>query len=283
MVTGWRKVIAVALTAGAAIGGQLAAVAQAQAAQVPGASRPAVSIAVTSRFKPVTHEVFVKFHAGAFTSAAIHGTITGAVAGQVAALYGQEFPYTKRAVRLRSMRLKSARTRYSFAVTPVLATRYSVRLFASGSPRARALATSAAVNLYVISNGFFKGGQAQCGVPVCHETAQLFVIVPPTALGTEAGKRIRSYFGLILGVVNQPPPPKWLDLNGGHARIWRSRRLNDIEFETTISWSFTISFHSFSWAWLVCRLDTESSDGLGLPGHHGCGTGRVLRTVTYLG
>lgn len=283
MVTGWRKVIAVALTAGAAIGGQLAAVTQAQAAQAPGASRAAVSIAVTSSFKPVTHEVFVIFHAGAFTNAAIHGTITGAAAGQVAALYGQEFPYTKRAVRLHSMRLKSARMPYSFTVTPVLATRYSVRLFANGSPKARALATSVAVNLYVISNGFFKGAQAPCGVPVCHETAQVFTFVPPAALAAEAGKRVRSYFGLDLGVVNLPPPPKWLSLNSGNASTSRSRRLNDSEFETTISWSFTIGDHSYSWAWLACRLDTEAADGLGLPGHHGCGTGRVLRTVAYLG
>ncbi len=33
----------------------------------------------------------------------------------------------------------------------------------------------------------------------------------------------------------------------------------------------------------VCVKDTVSRDGLGLPGSHGCGARRVLRTVSYLG
>ncbi len=269
------------VAAGAAIAAQLAASAPAHA--TPTAPAPAITIAVTSRFRPVTHDVFVVFQAGPSTSAAVHGTIAGAAAGDVAVLFGQEFPYKKPAVRLVSQRLASGKAAYSFTVTPVLATRYAVRLFANGSPKAPQLATSRALNLYVIGNGLVSTGAVHCAVPTCRVTVKVFSIVPPTTLRTEIAKPIHPYFGLSLGTVTVPPPPKWMILDGGHARVTRALRLSPVKFEHTVSFTFTTGTHSFSWAQFTCFRDSEPRDGLGLPGYHSCGAARVLRTVPYLG
>ena len=62
-----------------------------------------------------------------------------------------------------------------------------------------------------------------------------------------------------------------------------ARRMSAIEFVRTISFSFTIGTHSYYWAWRACLQSTVSKDGIGLPGYHGCGASRVLRTTPYLG
>lgn len=284
MLNRWRRAVVVA---GAAIVAQLAAIAPTSAAAAavaaPAPAAPRVGVAVTSPFRPVTGDVFVTFHGGTFSDAKIHGTITGAAAGEVAVLFGQVFPYKKPSVRLGSVSLTAAKKAYSFTVTPTLATRYSVRLFASAAPKAPRLATSPAVNIYVISNGFFKGGHATCARPTCHQTVRVFTIVPASIQRAEMAKAIHAYFGLSLGAVSLPPPPKLLRQYGGHSRATRARRVSSTEFEHTISFTFSIGGHSFSYAWLTCVHDTEAKDGLGLPGHHGCGATFVPRTVAYLG
>jgi len=279
MLRACRRATVVALAGAAAIAAQLAAVAPAQAAT------PTITIAATSKIKPVTGDVFVAFHAGALSGATIHGSISGATAGEVAVLYAQPFPYKTPAARLDSITLKTGKTAYSFTVTPTLATRYAVRLFATGHfkiPTAAPIATSPTKNLYVVGNGFWTGG-ANCGRPVCHETLHQYVIVPTSALGLEMSKLLLPYFGLSLGSANVPPPPKWLYLRAGHASVSAARRISAIEFERTISYSFTIGSHSYYWAWVTCLRDTVSKDGIGLPGYHGCGASRTPRTVAYLG
>lgn len=284
MFNRWRRAVVVAVAVGVAIVAQLAAIAPASAAPAPAApAAPRVGVAVTSSFRPVTGDVFVTFHGGTFSDAKVHGTITSAATGEVAVLFGQVFPYKKPSVRLGSVNLTAAKKAYSFTVTPTLATRYSVRLFASGAPKALRLATSRAVNIYVISNGFFNGGHAGCGRPTCHQTVHVFTIVPASILRAEMAKAVHSYFGLSLGAVSPPPPPKLLRQYGGHSRATRARRVSSTEFEHTISFTFGIGGHSFRYAWLACFHDTEAKDGIGLPGHHGCGDKFVPRTTAYLG
>jgi hypothetical protein len=264
------------LAASAAIAAQLTVIGPAQAAA------PVISIAATPKIKPVTHDHFVVFHGGALASAQIHGTITGAAAGEVAALYALQFPYKTPPARLGSIRLKAAKTVYSFPVTPTLATRYVVRLFADSAFKTQ-LASSAAANLYVVAGGFFTGGSATCTRPVCHQTFHVFAIVPASALRVEMRKHFYTYFGLNLGSVRVPPPPSTLVVFGGHAHTSPPGQISADEFERTVTFAFTIGGHSYSWAWLECAKDSESIDGLGLPGSHGCGASQVPRTVAYLG
>ena len=278
MLRAWRRVTFVATLAGsAAMAAQLAAVVPAQAAT------PTVTVAATSSSPPVTGDVFVVFRGGKYGSARIHGTITGAAAGEVATLYAQRFPYTTAARPVSSIALSvtGTRTTYSFTVTPTLATRYQVKIFASKSATTP-LATSPRQNLYVMNSGWTTGGKT-CGRPVCHETLHLFTVLPSTALRVEMSKPFYPYFGINLSTAGTPPPPRWLYLNAGDASVSGARRISAGEYERTLTFSFTVGNDGYDWDWTVCVKDTVSRDGLGLPGSHGCGAGRVLRTVSYLG
>jgi hypothetical protein len=273
MFRAWRRAAVVAVIGGAAIAAQLAAVVPAQAAA------PTVTIAAGSKIKPVTGDVYAVYLGGSYGNATIHGTITGAAAGEVATLYAQRFPFTKAAAPVSSVTLSGAGTRtYSFTVTPTLATRYKVMLFAKSTP----LATSPIKIVYVVSGGSVTGG-ARCGRPVCKETFHLYTVLPSSALGVEMRKHVYPYFGLNLSPVVEPPPPTWLYLNAGHASVSAARRINASAFENTITFTFTIGNDGFYWGWNACWKDTVSADGLGLPGYHACGASRVPRTAAYLG
>jgi hypothetical protein len=86
-----------ALTGGVAIVTPLAALAPAQAAG------PTITIAATSKIKPVTGDVYVVFHGGTSSSAVIRGAISVTASGEVARLYAQRFPYTKPAKPIQSV------------------------------------------------------------------------------------------------------------------------------------------------------------------------------------
>jgi hypothetical protein len=279
MLRPWRR-IAVATFAGtAAIAAQLTLIAPAQAAA------PTITVAATSKIAPVTGDVMVVYLGGAYSSATIHGTIAGAAAGEVAVLYGQQFPYKKPPVRLGAVTLHSSTLAYSFRVTPDLATHYAVKLFTSASARIPA-ATSRVQNVYVLANGKVTGGKScQRDRPVCHETYHLYIIVPPSALSTEMGKHTYPYVGLNLAPTSAPPPPKWLYLNAYHASVTTARKTNTDEFVNVLTFRLPIGNDGYYFNWLTCARDTVRADGLGLPGSHGCGyLHRVSGThFSYLG
>jgi hypothetical protein len=277
MPNAWRRTAVAALAAGAAIAAQFMAIAPAQAAA------PAVTIGATAKLPPTTGDVYVFYRSGAYATAKIHGKITGAATGDVAALYAQQFPYKHPAVRLSAITLKTATATYSFTVTPTLATRYAVRLFASATARTP-LASSPAQNVYVIAYGKVTGGSS-CTRPVCHETYHIYTIVPvASALSIEMGKHVYPYFGLNLSPTSEPPPPQWLYLNAGNAHVSAAHKISAVEFVNTLTLSFTIGNDGYYWNWGTCTRDTESKDGLGLPGYHDCGVNRIPGTkYVYLG
>jgi hypothetical protein len=280
MLKAWRRTILVALAGGGIIAAQAAAVAPAQAAG------PAITIAASSKIGPVTGYVVVAYHDGKDASARIHGTITGATAGEIATLYAQSFPYAKAPAPVTSATLGAANPAgFSFTVTPTLATRYTVKLFASKTA-ARPLATSPVQNVYVTTSGT-QTGNPLCGTPpTCHATFHVFVTVPSSALRVEMSKHFYAYFAIKYGPPGGPSPsaPEWLYLNSGHPSVSSAQRISADKFERTVTFSFAFGANaSANWAWGVCVKDTLSKDGLGLPGHHGCGSSRVMRTAAYLG
>ena len=50
-----------------------------------------------------------------------------------------------------------------------------------------------------------------------------------------------------------------------------------------ITFSFRIGNDAYDWDWDACSKDTEAEDGIGLPGHHGCGDERILDSAPYVG
>ena len=275
MIRARRRVTVVALTVSMAVAALLAAVVPAQAAI------PTITVAAASKNRPVTGYVFVYFQGGKYGTARIHGTITGAAAGEVATLYAQQFPYTTTAKPVRSITLSATgTTTYSFKVTPTLATRYKVELFARRSATTP-LAVSHMQNVYVVANGGTTGRDT-CGQPVCHLKYHLYTVVPSSALGVEMSKPIYPYFAINFGASSNRPP-RWVYLNGGDASVSSAHQVSANVFVNILTFSFTVGNNSYYWAWNVCVKDTESMDGLGLPGSHGCGASRVLDSAYYLG
>jgi hypothetical protein len=276
MPRAWPKATIAALVTGAAIVAQLAGVGPADAS-----AAPSITVAATTNLKTVTGDSFVVYHVAALDGAKLHGTVANATVGEVAALYAQQFPFKKPAVRVASITLKAATTAYSFTVTPSLATHYNVRLFATAAATSPVV-TSRVQSLYVATDQS-TGALQKCGRPVCHESITIDTYVPASALGTEMGKHDYPYFGINLGSSSVPPAPKWLLLNAADAKVTKSRRISAGEFENTLTFSFTIGDHSFSFLPSFCTKDAVTTDGLGLPGSHDCGASRIASDQYYVG
>ena len=244
------------------------------------AAPPTVTIAARSAFPVVTGDVFVLFRAAAHNEnrAQIHGKISGASPGQVARLFAQTFPFRHPPVRAGAVTLTHATSAYSFTVAPSLATRYRVEVFKNGTSTTPVV--SSAVSTVFVSNLMMPSGFSfgSCSRPVCRQTIRVVEFVPPSTLRTEIAKRWFFYFGLSLS----PTPPRFLTLDT-RATISRPVRISAGSFKVTISWSFRIGNSGFTPSLTFCNKDTESADGLGLPGHHSCGANRISATIPYLG
>jgi Protein kinase domain len=242
-----------------------------------------VPISLKSALPAVTGDVYVVYRGGQHANAEVYGEIKKAANGEVAELYAQQFPYRNAPTRVGSVILHPAGTtaRYEFQVTPTLATRYRVELFQS-STSSTPFATSGIATVYV-AIGASTGSTPACGSPVCHESLQTTYTSPPSVLQTEMSKPLYMYFGLNLAPTKTPPTPKWLSLGAGHGLVIGSQRISADQFVETVTFSFTVGNDAYDWAWTTCLKDTEAEDGIGLPGHHGCGDQRVLYSANYLG
>jgi hypothetical protein len=63
--------------------------------------------------------------------------------------------------------------------------------------------------------------------------------------------------------------------------VSKARRISAGKFENTISFTFAVGSDGWYWNWATCSKDTESKDGLGLPGYHGCGTLSRISGIVY--
>ncbi len=253
------------------------------AAGSPGPPAAHVKIAARSALAPVDGDVYVGYRAGREARATIAGQVRAAQAGEVAGLYAQPFPYRRPPARLGSVTLHPDRrtASYAFTVTPGLATRYTVEVFPGGGT-GRALARSPAVTVYV---GLYAqtSAAAPCRRPVCRQTFQVRVFVPAAALASEIAKRWYPYLGLRLAPAKAPPAPAWQLLGSGAPQVSGSRQVSPTEFDFTVSFSFRIGNSAYGWNWSACAQDTEAENGLGLPGHHGCGDHRLPAAQAYTG
>lgn len=246
------------------------------------AATPAISVAASSQFKPVTKHVFVSFHGGAGAAAQVSGQITSATSGEVVRLLAQPFPFKKPAVDVQLLTLTASGSEpYKFTVKPQIATRYTVELFSDAAATAP-LASSATKTIYLITGGSINGPQ-RCGRPVCTEVFHVRIVLPPATLRREALRHWFVYLGLHLGKPGKTPSAtKTLKLNTKAATSKRKRVSADT-FRFTIKFSFRVNNDAFRWSWTACTKDIEATDGLGLPGRHGCGNKRIKATVSYLG
>ena len=144
------------------------------------------------------------------------------------------------------------------------------------------LATSPVTTVYV-TGWTFSSPDVKCQRPTCHETFTIKVRVPPAAIASEIAKAWYPYFGLRLGPDKAPPAPKVQVLNAAGASVSSSHQISADTYSLTISFTFTIGNKAYSWNWSACSRDTVDQNGLGVPGHHGCGDPRIRTSLDYAG
>lgn len=271
------QIMAAAITAGLAIAWQL------PASAAPGAATPTISIGAKSALPKVTGDVLVVYRSGTtFETAAISGDAANVTAGEVIRLFGQRFPYKKAPVQVGSpVSVTGVTQHYSISVTPSLATKYQAEVFADGTSTTP-LAVSAIQVVYVAAKTTYFGLR-RCGRPTCHETVLIRTTVPPPTLRTEMAKRWFAYFGIRFSPTGTLRP-RFLKRGGGGAHFGTTRKVSARVYQVKLTLSFFIGNHGYFFQFNTCQPDSEAKDGLNLPGHHGCGTLKVISSKRiYLG
>ena len=276
MTRAWRRAAGMAVAGMLTLGASLAVTGQAQAAA------PTISVSASTNLPLITHDALVLYQYGAYANARIHGTISGAAAGEVARLYAQPFPYNKAAKAVATVTLNASKASYSFTVSPSLATRYWVKLFKSKTATAP-VASSSQQNVYVTLANIPTTGLKACARPTCTELITLKTMVPASALSTEMAKKVYAYSGLNLSKSGTPKPPATLTLNGQNARVGKTVRLSATQYRVTIKFTFTVGHDGYAFIWSECSKDAVTTDGIGLPGTHSCGASLVSASTLYLG
>jgi hypothetical protein len=271
----WRAGLVTA--AAVALPASLAATTVVASPAVAAASR-AVTVGITTRSaqpKVSGHTLVVYRGPSGTRTALVSGTVTGIRHGDKATLWFKSFGgrFTRGA--------SEAPTggRYSFTVRPQTVTSYQVRVSGpgiSGTP------ASGVRNVYVEGLGNVTGKRS-CKRPTCHITLHLYVSIPSSAYRTEAAKHWYLYLGLRLSSWRTPPAPKYLNLDSA-ATASAPQRKHLWQFEVTLHYKFKIGTKDgYTWRVNFCTRDSVTTDGLGLPGHHGCGDNRIRATIGYLG
>ena len=217
------------------------------------------------------------YQAKGHATGTISGTVSGAAAGDAVTLLAKPFKAGSFAATGQSTTLATDGTSaYSFAVTPTLATAYEVRV----STGTTVDATSATATVYVEGGGHGGRLHERCSRTSCTYSYPVYNTFPASAYRTESKKRVYFYLAQWR---SSKHPASWFYL-ARKDKASKPNRIGSGEFEQTLTWYITLSAGRY-FIPLACTRDAESTDGLGLPGRHGCGSKRVSIRAghTYLG
>jgi hypothetical protein len=256
--------------------------------------KPVISIAASSPLV-VGSDVVVAYHDGNFAHATISSDLSRTKPGEIAKLLALPFPFKSSQARFVGTQGISARSeRVTFSVTPTLETEYIIGVFRSSSA-AKDLASSKVQTIYVTTADIVKFGYSQqscnslacshltqCIRPDCYVNYLIRVYVPPSAIKTEVAKHLYHYFALNLSKTGRPKVPKTLFLSP-KVKPTVTKTIAPNEYEWVVPTEFHVGNEGYSFKYAFCTRDTLSADGLGLPGHHGCGNASVPVSARYLG
>jgi len=281
----WRSIIPFAAAGGLIVSGAVSAADASTSAVARPAQAPAVTISVKSPLARVSHDVWVVYNAsGGYGSVTVSGTVSESTAGQVAALYAQPFPYTQPAAPVPGQTLtlsaSTTPTAYSFTAEPLIATKYTVEVLPSSTVSTPVVGQSSTSTVYVTTDQTLTS--SKCRRPVCHLTLRIYTRLPKSAYATESRKKWYFYFADRLSRTGEPPFPKTLYLQR-RAMISKAKKVSSTEFERTITWSFRIGNDGYAYEFNFCSKDSESRDGINLPGSHSCGANKIRSNIVYLG
>jgi hypothetical protein len=252
----------------------------------PAEAASTASITISAKnpdYPNVTHDTIVFLGQKTLQNADISGTVTGAASGDVVTLLAKPFKAKSFAPTGKPLTLTSSTQSYSFSVRPTLATAYEARLTAGSTVEA----TSAVQSVYVgLLQGVGKNGYrykcnksfTECSLIITTRT-----LVPASAYRTESTKRWYMYLALnrSRGVPSKKAP-KFLSLDRS-ASASKPVRINATDFQIVFTFPFATDRENVQPFPDFCTKDVEAKDGIGLPGHHGCGNGRIPSDTLYLG
>jgi hypothetical protein len=201
----------------------------------------------------------------------VSGTVTTANTNDTATLLAEPFGATKYSpVASQALTPASGKAPYSFNVTPSLATHYKVSVTGTDN------AVSGVKTVYVTEGGRIANIKAHRSGSTIKVTYRLYVVMPASALKHEIGKHWYLYLA-----VGYPRLPKSAPLDKS-ATVSKPTKVNSGEYYRTFGFSVPLR-RNVNPDPIACVKDTESTDGMGLPGHHGCGAKRVSTHTLYLG
>lgn len=246
---------------------------------------PDVTIGTASAFVQVSRDTLVRYGAPAPEgTATVSGSVTGIpadLASVVVTLLARPFgakAFTGTGKHAALTPAADGSAPYSFPVTPDLATSYEVTV--SGTGAGAPLATSAPRTVYVIPD--VTATTTKCSRPTCTGQVVVTARFPPSAFKTESVKHLLLYSGLRQSAGRTPAGPDKLRLEG-----WAATAVPDPDLSTmryNVGFLFNVGpVEGYQWKINYCTPDTENADGIGLPGHHGCGDQVVSAAAPYLG
>lgn len=228
----------------------------------------------------VAGKALVAYKAAGHDRGSISGTVTGNQAGDVVSLLARPFKATRFTATAQKVTLAAAGTgSYSFTVQPALATSYEVRVSTPATTGSTVDATSGPAGLYVEASGHGFKPHQKCTATECRYWYTASTILPASAYRTESRKHVYMYLAQWYSAKH---PARWFYL-ARTATTSKVKRISSGEFELTYTWHVHLRTGQNYWAPLSCTRDSETRDGLGLPGQHGCGAKRVAAKTTYLG
>jgi hypothetical protein len=274
----WRLAVIITTAGGLSLAGAGQALA--------GRADTGVTIGAASAFVQVSGDTLVQYGGPAAVSdATVSGSVTGLpanLAAPVVTLLARPFGATAFAGLGQPVPVRPAAdgsASYSFTVTPELATEYKVQV--SGSAGGPALATSATQAVYVTPYVTVTGGTT-CPRPHCTGTLVITATYPPAAFATESAKPLRFYQGIRQSASIIPAAPQRLSLAVTARHDVTDQKHSTVRYHA--GYEFNIGpVNGYQWKINYCTANTEAADGVGLPGHHGCGKQFVSATAPYLG
>jgi hypothetical protein len=237
-----------------------------------------VTVAAKSDFAAVTGDTYVAYKGAKGTgTATLSGQVSGASSGERLALYAKPFRAKSYKATGKPKTLTGVSPEsYSFKVKPTIATSYQVRVLSGSTAEA-----TASGRVYVTEDLLvnFKGGKIKCHGSTCKLTLKAAVAMPASAYRTES----RKHWYLYVGRLTKTGLPNVFILST-KSKASKPHKLNRSEY--AITWTFIgpSQHHKLGYLPDACTRDTESRDGMGLPGHHHCGDHRVPASeAAYLG
>jgi hypothetical protein len=208
-------------------------------------------------------------------AAVVSGDVTGAASGDVVSLLDEPFgTKTFKPTGAQQTLTGTSPESYSFTVKPTVATKYEAEVTTGSTLDA----TSGTQTVYVTEGGTSAHSRKVCSSTRCVYSYDVYETLPASAYKIESAKPLYLY----QAVTYTKALPKYF-YRTKTGRASKAKRIHAGEFEIAFTFYIPLRHGEATWSTSFCTKDTESRDGVGLPGRHGCGNKRFPLTAVYLG